>query len=50
MEFKKGHVHAEKVFNIPFMFKSPEGINILLTAISFKSVFFYFFELYVFVK
>ncbi|KAG8660028.1 hypothetical protein MANES_02G106700v8 [Manihot esculenta] len=25
VEFKKGHVHAEKVFNIPFMFKSPEG-------------------------
>ncbi|KAJ9172656.1 hypothetical protein P3X46_015870 [Hevea brasiliensis] len=24
-EFKKGHVHAEKIFNIPYMFNAPEG-------------------------
>ncbi|KAJ4843309.1 hypothetical protein Tsubulata_030217 [Turnera subulata] len=24
-EFKKGHVHAEKIFNIPYMFNTPEG-------------------------
>ncbi|KAJ9146951.1 hypothetical protein P3X46_029163 [Hevea brasiliensis] len=24
-EFKKGHVHAEKIFNVPYMFKTPVG-------------------------
>eukprot|EP00257_Ricinus_communis_P021636 XP_015581169.1 thiosulfate sulfurtransferase 18 isoform X2 [Ricinus communis] len=24
-EFKKGHVHAEKILNIPYMFNTPEG-------------------------
>uniref|UniRef100_A0A2P2J1M9 Rhodanese domain-containing protein n=1 Tax=Rhizophora mucronata TaxID=61149 RepID=A0A2P2J1M9_RHIMU len=24
-EYKKGHVNAEKIFNIPYMFNTPEG-------------------------